>query len=524
MGPLDREPRLAEKEDLDQVEVGRAVIQFRDHFARFRTLPLLFAGSGVSRRYLNAPDWETLLEVFARKLDRELPYYRGKTTAGLPGVASEIARDFYELWWNSEEYEDSRLEFQDSVHVYSDPLKIEVAKHVASFSKEGIDDSLQRELGVLSQAKFHAIISTNWDRLLEQLFPEFTVFTGQREILFSETQGVGEIYKIHGSIDDPTSLVLTAEDYAQFEGDNPYIVAKLLTSFVEHPVVFIGYGLNDPHIRVILTRLLGCMAAENVQKLNDRLVFVRPGGGEEFKYAPMILEGHNINVIECVAPSFGSLYEILADLPRRFPVKLLRQLKQEVYELALKEPPVGRIHVVDIDDDTQLDQVDVVIGVGALARLGAKGYQVFGRQDLVMAMLNEDRSLDVEKLFAHVIPRVFQQAKFTPIHYALALDEAQGGDRAKRLANLPVRARALATGLVSLEPYFSTLGVAGRPFRDVVNEDPMRALRAGLACSFDEESDIEALRSFLLDRFQRSALPSTELYKLACKYDALKYS
>jgi hypothetical protein len=67
------------------------------------------------------------------------------------------------------------------------------------------------------------------------LFSDFKVYIGQDQLLFSDAQGVGEIYKIHGSADDRESPILSAADYDRFGERNPYLAAKLLTIFVEHP-------------------------------------------------------------------------------------------------------------------------------------------------------------------------------------------------------------------------------------------------------------------------------------------------
>lgn len=104
------------------------------------------------------------------------------------------------------------------------------------------------EIALLSQLSVDGIITTNWDLLLETLFPDYKVFVGQGEMLFSNPQSIAEIYKIHGSASRPASLVLTKEDYTDLENKNPYLAAKLITLFVEHPIVFIGYSLTDRNV------------------------------------------------------------------------------------------------------------------------------------------------------------------------------------------------------------------------------------------------------------------------------------
>ena len=81
------------------------------------------------------------------------------------------------------------------------------------------------------------IITTNWDDTAERVLPQFTSYIGQEQLIFSSTYSVGEIYKIHGSYRDPKSLVLTEDDYDDFSKKNPYLAAKLITIFIEHPVV-----------------------------------------------------------------------------------------------------------------------------------------------------------------------------------------------------------------------------------------------------------------------------------------------
>ena len=72
-------------------------------------------------------------------------------------------------------------------------------------------------------------ITTNWDLLLETLFPGYSVYVGQDDLLFSSPQEVGEIYKIHGCCTNPASLVLTASRITTISTRNNYLAAKLVT-------------------------------------------------------------------------------------------------------------------------------------------------------------------------------------------------------------------------------------------------------------------------------------------------------
>ena len=499
-----------------------AIDQAARRLQEIKTLPVLFVGSGISRRYLSLPDWAGLLERFAQLQGRNLAYYHGRTEAGLPGVASEIARDLYEEWWDEERYRSSREEFGELIRHFSDPLKIEVAKYIRTFSP--ITNAwVPRELEALRSARVHAIVTTNWDELLERCFPDFVTLTGQEEVMFSDTQGVGEIYKIHGSIARPTSLMLTAEDYSAFDSANPYLIAKLFTLFAEHPIVFLGYSLSDTHIQHILASLLHCLPESKVQELTNRLLFVRRRNGDSptYRVSPMLIEGHSLWIPECIIDDFREFYVAIGSLPRRFPVRILRQLKKEVRDLTLAERPSGRLVVMDIDDDTQFERVDVVIGVGTLARLGAIGYQAFSRRELVLAMLRDDRSIDAQALFKYVIPRVFVQSKFTPIFYPLSL--LKDSSAQVSADTLPKHAQDLASGKTKIKPYFSASAVEGRRFAEVLEVNPDLALHAGTAAEFVDDEDISALHGFLLQHFSKSAKAHTDLYKLACVYDRLVF-
>lgn len=67
--------------------------------------------------------------------------------------------------------------------------------------------------------------------------------------------------KIHGSVNDPKSIVIDAADYNEFSVRQEYMVAKLLTYFVEYPIIFLGYSVSDDNIKKILNSVKKIMTS-----------------------------------------------------------------------------------------------------------------------------------------------------------------------------------------------------------------------------------------------------------------------
>ena len=181
---------------------------------------------------------------------------------------------------------------------------------------------LAEELNLLADAVVDGVITTNFDPLLEYVFGDFRVFLGQEELLFEDPQGVGEIYEIHGSHRQPTSMVLTRDDYDVFERNNPYLAAKLMTIFVEHPIVFLGYSLSDENIAAIIGAIVSCLKTKKrIDQLSNRLIFVQwDRDVSEPQMAPSVIavDGATIPVMSVVVANFVDVFTALGQLRRRF--------------------------------------------------------------------------------------------------------------------------------------------------------------------------------------------------------------
>lgn len=188
-------------------------------------------GSGIPRiidkvKAAGLPDWIGLLTYFAQKVKRDqfaFQYYENKVKEmdnvdKLPEIAGYIEKDFNEEWFkNSHEIRTESQEVQDAVANGVSPFKAEIAEYISSLSvvKSEYKDEVKKLLKI-AKNNISGVITTNYDCFFEKLFEGYKAFIGQDELVFSQLQGIAEIYKIHGSVNFPDSIVINQADYQLF--------------------------------------------------------------------------------------------------------------------------------------------------------------------------------------------------------------------------------------------------------------------------------------------------------------------
>ncbi|HBK4940550.1 TPA: SIR2 family protein, partial [Citrobacter freundii] len=235
--------------------------KLEEHFKQFEASPVLFVGSGVSRRYLGVPCWQDLLKHFAEAIGENHIKLKTKSNGDLPEYAQLLVSAYAEKWWDTKEGQLALSEKeQEKIFINEQsPLKLSISKYIENAHKNIIEnDELKHEISLFAKANIDGVITTNWDVFLESLFPKFTTFIGQDGLITGRSHGIAEIYKIHGCCTEPNSLILTSSDYDKYRKKNPYLSSKLLTMFIERPVIFLGYSLTDEHIAEILEDIVSC--------------------------------------------------------------------------------------------------------------------------------------------------------------------------------------------------------------------------------------------------------------------------
>lgn len=224
---------------------------------QFGCQPILFIGSGLARRYFGAPSWDELLGILAEKcslIDKGLGFYKQSLKSPM-AIGEEFARQYQEWAWAAGHNEFPDDMFGEDVPA-SSYIKYAIGQYLKGITPTSADAiraiGYSEEIAALQAIKPHAIVTTNYDRMIEVLFPDLQPVIGQ-QILRGQQVTIGEIFKIHGCISEFGDIVFTQSDYDAFAKKKKFLSAKLLTFFNEHPLIFIGYSATDPNIRAILS-------------------------------------------------------------------------------------------------------------------------------------------------------------------------------------------------------------------------------------------------------------------------------
>jgi hypothetical protein len=296
-------------------------------------------------------------------------------------------------------------------------LKHLAAEHLKSFKKFENETGSKAELDLLKRCSPHAVITTNFDTFLENIYEDFEVVLGERIIPMSMSI-VGELYKIHGSVTDPSTLVLTHEDYDRFARKRKYISSKMMTYFAEYPVIILGYGLGDCNVNSIIADLGEAMREKGgllenvyyVEWVPDVLALphlkeehVVPGDGT----CPLRLRA-------VVTSDLEWFLKGLADVSSPVPVnvKVLRHLASRVVDLVRHDVAKNNVEldyqkIEHLTDDK--GALGMLLGISnitnpnvefpyLLSQVAKKlGYDYWGSLTNLIALANEQLGYDIKK-------------------------------------------------------------------------------------------------------------------------------
>ncbi|HDX9638956.1 TPA: SIR2 family protein [Bacillus mobilis] len=331
------------------------------------TRPILFIGTGLSMRYLNAPNWVGLLDMLIHrnpKCNYPIAYYTQNCESN-PHIASLLIEEYNKYAWDNYRngvFPENLYEPNNHNSMF---FKFEICRIFERIMENfNLDDHpLSEEIEQLRALKPHAIITTNYDKMLENIFPEHSITVGQQVIKSKESLRIGQILKIHGCMDNPEEIIISKEDYEMFHNKQKYLTAKLLTYFMEHPIIFLGYSLSDSNIKKILLDIAE-MVCESPEEIVDNIWFVewsKDPISDDYKpssdkYIPLD-DGKSIRTNYVLLHTFEELFKNLnqGDVSS---VNALQNLEDKIYNIvkskSISDLKVDYLTMSHIEDEDTL--------------------------------------------------------------------------------------------------------------------------------------------------------------------------
>ncbi|MEL7672040.1 SIR2 family protein [Methanobacterium sp.] len=524
-----------------------------DIVSSFTQLPYLFVGTGLSMRYSSAPSWDDLLfnawsmmnnggGLRYQKLKQKIEYALKDVIPDIeedqkkyyinPQLATILQNQFNTMFYEDDDFEKKAFSEDESKLILDnkyDPFKYYISRQVESLTiNTEAKDFNEIEILSKNRNKIAGIITTNYDTILEQIFSDFTVLVGQDNMLLSNTNSIFEIFKIHGSIEFPNSMVLTKEDYDYFDKKLKYLSAKLLTLFVEHPIIFIGYGMGDLNILKLLEEISICLNAQQLDKVKNNFIFItRSNDGKEFiRKKEMTFDNKRISMTELVLVDYSSFYNCLDIIESSIPVKLMRKLQdmvcKYVYSVETKNNIIfGNINSPDIEDDK------AAIYVGSADTISQIGFDYFTIEDILEDIILDNRPYLInkkliEKTFRNI--RSIAGTTYLPIYKYLRKLEMSNDEIPKKYKVIVdynnISPNQGELNYVNKEANFKTI-------EEIENEYPDHMIKQiSNIKKYASNISAEELHKFILKHYKKDTYNSNlaSFKKLIALYDFKMYS
>lgn len=209
----------------------------------------LFVGTGFSKYITDgiAPSWLELLIYCTKEIDK-----KNKILNQLFNIDSsgEVKEAIYELTICAQILEiEYRKQKKDIKKTIAKIIKEKINEKTINIKKlKEIQDFFERHPDI-------NVVTTNYDTL----FSDYIIPSSSRIIIEGSAMpriNVGQnIYHIHGSVVKPESIVLTLNDYYNFQNSNNYFSRKFYTLLQETTVAILGYSLGDFNLNTILSEV-----------------------------------------------------------------------------------------------------------------------------------------------------------------------------------------------------------------------------------------------------------------------------
>lgn len=346
---------------------------FLENIKHKNQFPIVFIGSGITKRYFeNAPDWETLLLNIWEEVDSKDNFYKENYKLDKKYANDDFKRNVELAKELSNKYNDAfyeqkvkleNLSLKDAYEKRINPFKQRVANVFSSLIPKN-DFEEEKEAFSKMLVKARMVITTNYDLFIEDSYKKaktsVQVHIGNRG-LFEKTEDYGELYKIHGSISDVNSIVITSEDYLTNESKSALIDAKILSNLTESPIIFLGYSLTDKNVQRLLNSFVE-NAPFDISQAASRIGVVTFSEGEkEIKEVIEGLANNRIHYTSLKTDNFLEVYNSLASINQSITPAEIRKYEanfRRIIEIKGQQQTLKTV-LADYEDISKLSDKEI---------------------------------------------------------------------------------------------------------------------------------------------------------------------
>lgn len=164
----------------------------------------------------------------------------------------------------------------------------------------------------------NTIVTTNWDNQLERIFDDLVNVIVRRDSAPQVSNKGRNIFKIHGDVGRPNSIVVTQSQYFAFQREDTYLHRKIYTLFSEASPIFFGYSLSDPNISFLYDEVYAHLGEEKP----PAYMVVHPTVDDHLlEESRLLFKNKNIHIIRA---EIGTFLEDLSHDFRRYKNSTMR--------------------------------------------------------------------------------------------------------------------------------------------------------------------------------------------------------
>lgn len=499
-------------------------MQIKEFIAKYTNHPVLFIGTGLSLRYLkNSYSWDNLLkQIILDITGNEEDYLNIKSRHQKDGYYQypEIAKDVEEYFNRSLENDrNGRLKTVNDRFFYGMKKGENISRfkiYIADLLKNtDFKTEKKEELSAFTKIRknISSIITTNYDNFIEEVFT-FKPLIGN-DILLSNPYG--SVYKIHGCVTKPSSIIITSKDYESFENKYELIRAQLLSLFIHNPIIFIGYNLGDNYIKSILRTIFSYVDANSSvsERIRNNFLVVEYKEGEMgtdvVEFDVVIDSNTSIRINKIKTDNFEEIYNALSELHLPISAMDVRKVQSIVGDIYAG---ANGIKVYITEDIDSLANGDKVIAIGSRKTIS---YQYLTQKEMladyfsIMEEANAQRISIIDK-YPIQSSQYFPIYGFSTINHDLIATEKLKQNQCKKISDLKEKLnekKRVHNNHTSID------GIENDPSIPVSSKN--MAIAYGI---ISEQIPLDTLEAYLKSLSHKG---STDYNRLLVLYDYMKY-